>query len=152
VALAWSERHSRSRLLSGISVFLTLFLVVNPGIFFVQMGPLAAPFLLAFAYLFLGAANGGYLAMFRERWRTKFRANRSKGRSERRPQAFDSTGDQPLKCGSTRVCIEKSLQIRWHWHGAKGAHVRTSRVSFRNPDTREQAGAEDTGELAEDFA
>jgi uncharacterized protein len=88
-----SEESSawRITLLSGISVFLTLFLVVNPGIFFVQMGPLAAPFLLAFAYLFLGAANGGYLAMFRERWRRKFRANRSKGRSERRPQAFDGS-------------------------------------------------------------
>jgi uncharacterized protein len=81
----------RIALLSGVSVFLTLFLVVNPGIFFVQLSPLAAPFLLAFAYLFLGAANGGYLAMFRERWRRNFRASRRKGRSERRPQAFDGS-------------------------------------------------------------
>jgi uncharacterized protein len=81
----------RIALLSGISVFLTLFLVVNPGIFFVNMSPLAAPFFLAFAYLFLGAANGGYLAMFRERWRRNFTAKRSKGRPERRPQAFDSS-------------------------------------------------------------
>ena len=81
----------RIALLSGVSVFLTLFLVVNPGIFFVNLSPLAAPFFLAFAYLFLAAANSGYLAMFRERWRRNFRAKPGKGRSGRSPQAFDGS-------------------------------------------------------------
>lgn len=79
----------RISLLSGASVFLTLFLIVNPGIFFVLLSPLASPFLLAFAYLFLAAANGGYLAMFRERWRRNFKTNRGGRRYGREPQAFD---------------------------------------------------------------
>jgi uncharacterized protein len=93
----------RIAFLSGVSVFLTLFLVVNPGIFFVAVSPVAAPFFLAFAYLFLAAANGGYLAMFRERWRRNFRASRSKGRHGRSPQAFDGSSG-----GSTRGSFGRS--------------------------------------------
>lgn len=78
--------------LSGPAVFLTLFLVVNPGIFVVMMNPLISPVFLAFAYLFLGAANGGYLAMLRERWRRNFKSSRSSGGRGRRrePEAFQS--------------------------------------------------------------
>jgi uncharacterized protein len=79
----------RITFLSGLSGFLTLFLLVNPGIFFVMMSPLASPFLLAFAYLFLAGANSGYLAMFRERWRRSFKSNRGGRRHGRELQAFE---------------------------------------------------------------
>jgi uncharacterized protein len=80
----------RIALLSGTSVFLTLFLIVNPGIFFVMMSPLASPLFIGFAYIFLATANSGYLAMFRERWRRNFITKRGKHRhGAARPQAFE---------------------------------------------------------------
>jgi uncharacterized membrane protein YgcG len=82
--------------LNGASLFLTLFLLINPGIFFVLMlvsgHPIVTPLFVGFSYLFLGLANSGYLAMLKPRWREKFlSATRdSSGAWSGVPQAFDS--------------------------------------------------------------
>jgi len=81
--------------LSGGSVGLSVFLMVNPGIFYVllsatpDMAPFAPGFVL-FAYLFLAAVNGGYIAMLRPGWRKKFLARPArKGGSSGSAQAFE---------------------------------------------------------------
>jgi uncharacterized protein len=98
VAVAKSMRYSdelqaspqeskwwRILFLSGVGTFLTLFLLINPGIFFVIFWhemPFVAPVFILFAYLFLLAVNSGYLAMLSERRRAKFRSKRSSGSSD----------------------------------------------------------------------
>jgi uncharacterized protein len=63
----------RVMFVSGPSVFLTLFLLINPGIFFVMGSIFAAPLFIGFAYIFLLVVNGGYLAMYTEKWRREFK-------------------------------------------------------------------------------
>ncbi|HEU4603266.1 MAG TPA: TPM domain-containing protein [Steroidobacteraceae bacterium] len=81
---------------NGVSIFLTLFLLFNPGIFFVMLMNTKVAFLtplfIAFAYIFLVATNWGYLAMLKPAWREKFltsprKRTRAKGGM---PQAFES--------------------------------------------------------------
>ena len=82
---------------NGISVFLTIFLLINPGIFFVMMAAsklgFITPLFIGFAYIFLGTANSGYLAMLKPSWREKFLKQPRKrgGQSVGAPQAFDSS-------------------------------------------------------------
>jgi uncharacterized protein len=87
----------RIAFLNGLSLFLTIFLLINPGIFFVSMAVskrvLFTPFFVGFSYLFLGMANSGYLAMFKPRWREKFLSSThdSQGAWSGVPQAFQSS-------------------------------------------------------------
>lgn len=81
----------RVMFVSGPSMLITVFLLLNPGIFFVMMNILAAPLFIGFSYVFLLLVNGGYLAMYTEKRRRKFKSKphtRRRGNQEER-QAFD---------------------------------------------------------------
>ena len=52
----------------------------------------------------------------------------------------------------TRIMLpEQLLQIRGDWHRAPGIHVRTTRVSPRNPDSADQNRRSNSKELTADF-
>jgi uncharacterized protein len=88
------QERSWSRVLfvSGPSAGMTLFLLINPGIFFVLFSAFAAPLFIGFAYVFLAIVNRGYLAMYTERWRQNFKNKphlKQRG-TQAQPQAFDA--------------------------------------------------------------
>lgn len=97
----------RIAFLNGVSLFLTLFFLINPGIFFVMMAakhPFFTPLFVGFSYLFLGMANSGYLAMLKPRWREKFLSDThdSQGAWTGVPQAFQSdSGRSSRSSGSS---------------------------------------------------
>jgi uncharacterized protein len=82
---------------NGISVVLTIFLLINPGIFFVLLAAstlgVITPLFIGFAYIFLGSANSGYLAMLKPSWREKFlkRPRKRGSQSVGAPQAFETS-------------------------------------------------------------
>lgn len=101
------KESSLWRLLFGSVWFVTLFLLVNPGVFFITFISQmkwwwASPVFILFAYIFLGATNANYFSMRNEKKRREL-YEKLKSNKLRRGDSNSSTNiwDSGLSMGSS---------------------------------------------------